>query len=55
MKYYKIEDHYFKEEINNDPMTCKYCNFIYYTYSQRESGFPKCLSYEEKIIKDVIE
>lgn len=55
MKYYKIEDHYFKEEFINGPMMCKYCNFIYYTYIQREIGFPNCISADEKLIKDIIE
>jgi len=42
-------------QFNIGDYICKYCNFVYYDYRQREAGFPKCLDENEKIIKDIIE
>lgn len=53
---FNIEGHVFKfVNKSKTDMICKYCNFFYYDFVQREAGFPKCISRNEQIIKDLLE
>ena len=53
IKEYKMGGHVFKYDIFYlSDLKCKYCNHI---ADMTKGDFPKCLSDEEKLIKDIIE
>lgn len=60
-KEVRYNHHYFERNNIKFLRTCKFCNIVidddktFWSYLQIEETLPSCLSYEEKIIKSIIE